>query len=345
MEREETMPSDVDYFRALETPRLAQLGPNTMAAAFPLMKLMPARFILDQAEKTGQLEAGTRIIETTSGTFGMAIALLAAARSYPLTLVTASSLIDASYKRRLEHLGAEVAVLDDPKGDGNQNGRLAHLHHALKNDPSTFWTQQYDSPGNWLSYARLAESIVRAIGQVDWLVGCIGTGGSLCGTGTFLRQLYPHLQIAAVDTHRSVLFGQPVGKRVLRGLGNSVIPSNVRHSLVGAYVAYRSSHELLRSRGIFQGPTSGAAAVVGQWIAAQNPSASVAIIMPDEGFRHADTVYNNEWLSALPGWQNEVAHEPETLAVIEPRAEWAWTRFKWGRAGLNEMTEQPTNGV
>lgn len=201
------MPSDVDYFRALETPRLAQLGPNTVAAAFPLMKLMPARYILDQAEKAGQLKAGTRIVETTSGTFGMAIALLAAARSHPLTLVTASSLIDGPYKRRLEQLGAEVIVLDDPKGDGNQTGRLAHLHQTMKNDPGTFWTQQYDSPRNWLSYARLAEAIVRAVGQVDWLVGCVGTGGSLCGTGTFLRRLYPHIQITAVDTHRSVLFG------------------------------------------------------------------------------------------------------------------------------------------
>lgn len=135
---------------------------------------------------------------------------------------------------------------------------------------------------------------------------------------------------------------------MLRGLGNSVIPLNVRHSLVdevhwvGAYVAFRFAHELLRRRGIFQGPTSGAAALVGQWIAAQNPSASVAIIMPDEGFRHADTVYNSDWLSALPGWENDVAREPETLAVIEPRAEWEWTRFVWGRAELADIAKRST---
>lgn len=145
------MSTDVDYFRALEKPRLAQLGVNITAAAFPLMKLMPARFILDQAERTGELGKSSRIIETTSGTFGMAIALLAAARSYPLTLVTAVSLIDEPYKRRLERLGANVMVLSDEKGDGNQAGRLAQLKIAMEDEPGTFWTRQYDNAGNWLS--------------------------------------------------------------------------------------------------------------------------------------------------------------------------------------------------
>ena len=334
---------EVDYFRALETPRLARLGPNIVAAAFPLMKLMPARFILDQAEKTGDLGADAHIVETTSGTFGMAVALLAAARGYRLTLVTAATLIDPPYQRRLERLGADVVALADTRGDGNQPGRLAHLSAIMKNKPGTFWTRQYDSPGNWLSYARLAELLVRSMGQIDWLVGCIGTGGSLCGTGTFLRQLYPHLKIAAVDTHHSVLFGQPVGRRMPRGLGNSVIPANVRHHLidevhwVGAYAAYHSAHSLLRNKALFMGPTSGASALVGAWLAKANPDAVVAVIMPDEGYRHADTVYNDKWLAALPGWPCAAARQPETLLAIEPRAEWEWTRFEWDRRDLDEV--------
>ncbi len=339
------MSFDVDYFRALETPRLARLGPNIVAAAFPLMKLMPARFILDQAEKSGELRAGAHIVETTSGTFGMAVALLAAARGFRLTLVTAATLIDPAYQHRLGRLGAKVVALEDKNGDGNQTGRLAHLRAIMENEPRTFWTRQYDSPGNWLSYARLAELFVRSMGQVDWLVGCSGTGGSLCGTGTFLRQLYPHLKVAAVDTHRSVLFGQPVGKRMLRGLGNSVVPANVRHVLVdevhwvGAYAAYHSAHSLLRNRGIFMGPTSGAAVLVGEWIARTNPEAVVAVIMPDEGYRHANTVYSDDWLASLPGWPCKAVREPETLVTIEPRAEWEWTRFEWGRRYLDDVVQ------
>ncbi|MGE0284220.1 MAG: PLP-dependent cysteine synthase family protein [Rhizobiaceae bacterium] len=342
---------DIDYFRALETPRLASLAPNLVAAAFPLMKLMPARYILDRAAAKGRVKSGSHVVETTSGTFGMAVALLAAARSYRLTLVTASSLIDAKYRARLERIGATVAALDDPRGDGNQPGRLEHVQRVLRDEPGCFWTRQYDSPGNWLAYARLADLLIRSIGKIDCLVGCIGTGGSLCGTGRFLRTVFPHLTIVAVDTHYSILFGQPVGRRMLRGLGNSVLPANVRHELVddvhwvGAYLAYQTAHRLLREHGLFMGPTSGAAALVCQWVAEKRPDARVAVIMPDEGHRHADTVYNDDWLATLPGWPCQHMQEPETLAAIEPRAEWEWTRFAWARRSLEDMLHSQKRGA
>lgn len=334
---------DADYFRDLETPRLARLAPNLVAAAFPLMKLMPARYILDRAASNGELKASSHIVETTSGTFGMAVALLAAARDYRLTLVTASTLIDAKYKARLERIGATVIALDDPRGDGNQPGRLERLQEILAKEPDGFWTRQYDSAGNWLAYARLAELFIRAMGRIDCLVGCVGTGGSLCGTASFLRTVFPHLTVFAVDTHRSILFGQPVGKRMLRGLGNSVLPKNVRHELVdeihwvGAYPAYMTAHRLLREHGLFMGPTSGAAALVAQWVATTLPDAQVAVIMPDEGHRHAETVYNDDWLAALPGWPCKELFEPRTLTTIAPAAETQWTRFLWLRRSLDDV--------
>lgn len=337
------MTIEADYFRALETPRMASIGKNLVAAAFPLMKLMPARFILDRAEAAGELTKGARIVETTSGTFGMAVALLAAAREYRLTLVTASSLVDPKYRARLQRLGAKVVALDDARGDGNQMGRLEALDGILHGDPQSFWTRQYDSDGNWLAYARLADLFVRTMGSVDCLVGCVGTGGSLCGTGTFLRSAFPALKIVAVDTHRSVLFGQPLGKRVLRGLGNSVLPRNVRHELideihwVGAYPAFRTAHRLLRQHGMFMGPTSGAAALVGEWVSKANPGAKVAVIMPDEGHRHADTVYSDTWLASLPGWTTPFASAPAKVSIIAPGSEASWTRFDWRRRSLADV--------
>jgi cysteine synthase len=334
---------DADYFRALETPRMSRLAGNLVAAAFPLMKLMPARFILDRAEAAGELKRSAHIVETTSGTFGMAVALLAAARDYRLTLITASSLMDPKYQARLQRLGAAVVALEDTRGDGNQAGRLESLHAILGSQPEAFWTRQYDSDGNWLAYARLADLFVRTMGQIDFLVGCVGTGGSLCGTGTFLRSVFPHLRIIAVDTHRSILFGQPLGKRMLRGLGNSVLPANVRHEVidevhwVGAYPAFHAAHDLFRQHGMFMGPTSGAAALVGQWVAKLNPDARVAVIMPDEGHRHADTLYSDSWLATLPGWRSPVSTAPTKLSKIEPRSEAAWTRFDWRRRSLEEV--------
>ncbi|WP_018431284.1 PLP-dependent cysteine synthase family protein [Hoeflea sp. 108] len=345
------MSIDADYFRALETPRMARLADNLVGAAFPLMKLMPARFILDRAEAAGELKSGAHVVETTSGTFGMAVALLTAARGYRLTLVTASSLMDPKYQARLQRLGSEVIALDDPRGDGNQTGRLESLNTILRKETDAFWTRQYDSDGNWLAYARLADLFVRAMGQIDCLVGCIGTGGSLCGTGTFLRSVFPDLKIIGVDTHRSILFGQPLGKRVLRGLGNSVLPRNVRHELideihwVGAYPAFHAAHRLFRQHGMFMGPTSGAAALVGQWVSKTSPDARVAVILPDEGHRHADTVYSDIWLATLPGWRTPASSAPTRISRIEPRPETAWTRFDWGRRSLDDVLRlQQTDG-
>lgn len=340
--------TDADYFRALETPRMAALSPNLVAAAFPLMKLMPARYILDRAAADGALHRGARIVETTSGTFGMALALLAASRGYRLTLVTAASLIDAKYRWRLEGLGATMIITEDPAGNGDQPRRLQRLEGIRREEPDCFWPRQYDNPGNALAYARLAELLVRTVGKIDYLVGCVGSGGSLCGTGTFLRAVFPDLVIVAVDTHRSVLFGHPSGKRLLRGLGNSVLPRNVRHDLidevhwVGAYPAFGEARRLLREHGIFQGPTSGAAALVGRWAAKTHPGARVAVILADDGYRYADTVFDDAWLASLPGWSWQPHPEPRLLTAIAPASEADWTMFPWSRRSLHEVVSAQT---
>ena len=332
-----------DYLRAFETPRFARLAPNLHAACFSLMKLMPARFMVDRAEASGRLKPGGGVIETTSGTFGLAIAMLAATRGYELTLVTSTSLTDPKFTRRLERLGATLVAIEDPTGDGNQRGRLEHLRKVLQQNPEAYWPRQYDSPENRLAYSRLADMATRSFGQIDCLVGCVGTGGSLCGTGAFLRELFPHLRMIAVDTHRSMLFGQPVGKRMLRGLGNSVLPANVMHEMVdeihwvGALPAYAMAHALFRNHGIFMGPTSGAAALVASWFARNNPDSNTIVIMPDEGHRYADTVYSDAWLDSLSGWPVPVSIEPTPIERIRPADEAAWTSFSWNRQTLDAV--------
>lgn len=82
--------------------------------------------------------------------------------------------------------------------------------------PGAFWPQQYDNPDNPASYSRLAEIIVGKVGRIDWLVGCVGSGGSLCGTTRYLRSLFPEVRAVAVNTNNSVLFGHEAGARLLR---------------------------------------------------------------------------------------------------------------------------------
>lgn len=326
-----------------EAPRIVRLAPNLYAACFALMKLMPARFMLERAEADGRLRPGGHIAETTSGTLGLALAMLAAVHGYRLTLVSTSSLVNASFRHRLEQLGATVIVTEDREGSGDQRGRLARVRAILDEDPQAFWPCQYDNPDNPLAYARLAEHVATTIGRVNCLIGCVGSGGSLCGTARFLRDLFPDIAVIAVDTHHSVLFGHPPARRLLRGLGNTILPGNLHHEMiddvhwVGALPAFAAARSLNRRHALYMGPTSGAAALVARWHARRNPDAVTVVILPDEGHRYRDTVYSDKWLATLEGWPPPPRDDPVRLTRIEPAGEGEWTTLYWARRSLRSL--------
>lgn len=165
-----------NFLSAYEMPRPVQLRQNLFAAFFPLMKLLPARFMLDRAVDQGLLKRGGHIVETTSGTLGLALAMLSATRGYKLSLVSADSLIDEVMLRRLTSLGAEVHIVGDPKKSGAQIERMNALQEILRQIPAALWPRQYDNPHNRQAYGRLAEWILDMFGQVDCLIGCVGSG-------------------------------------------------------------------------------------------------------------------------------------------------------------------------
>ncbi|WP_233284779.1 MULTISPECIES: PLP-dependent cysteine synthase family protein [Agrobacterium] len=329
------------YLADYETPRIVPLSPNLHAAQFRLMKLLPARFMLDRAEERGVLKRDGHIVETSSGTFAMALAMLSVERGYMLTIVSATSLMDASFRERLEQLGASVVLVEDEGRTGNQGGRLAELHRILDSSPDAFWPQQYDNPDNPAAYSRLAEILTEKIGRIDCLVGCVGSGGSLCGTATYLGALFPALRTIAVDTHNSVLFGHEAGPRLLRGLGNSIVPKNLDHALIdevhwiGAFPAFTAARDLYRQHAMFIGPTSGAAHLVADWYARTHPEETVAVILPDEGYRYQSSVYSDDWLKSLEGWPSVRRNVPSELSHIAPASEDEWTRIGWSRRRLS----------
>ncbi|RJE87222.1 PLP-dependent cysteine synthase family protein [Paracoccus onubensis] len=326
-----------DFLTAYELPRPARLASNLYAACFPLMKLLPARYILERAKADGKLLRCGKVAETTSGTLGLALAMLSATEGFKLTLISATSLMDEPLMSRLRNLGTHIEIIEDPVGSGAQRERLTRLQAILEEQPDTFWPRQYDNPDNRLAYGKLAEWITRAFGQVDCLVGCVGSGGSLCGTGEFLRDLFPDLILIAVDTHHSVLFGHEPGPRLLRGLGNSLLPANLHHDLidevhwVGALPAFASTLQLYREHALFMGPTSGAATLVANWYARAHPDAKIVVILPDEGHRYQHTIHDRAWLAQQEGWPVRLPDAPVTLERITERSESEWTRFAWAR--------------
>ena len=334
---------------AHELPKIIQLGDNLYAASFFLMKLMPARFILDRAQEDCLLRAGSTVIETSSGTFALALAILCAERGYRLIIVTDPA-IDAGLKRRLEDLGTRVEIVPAPAAVGGyQRARLDRMSELMLEHPSHFWPSQYDNPHNPDAYAPLVELIVESVGQPDCLVGPVGSGGSMSGTSKYIRTIFPKLHAVAVDTFGSVLFGQPDQKRLLRGLGNSLMPKNLDHTVfdevhwVSARTAFFVTRQLHRTRAVFAGPTSGAAYAIGRWWASQHPDKVAVCIFPDEGYRYLETVYDDAWLKAQGVWTRHMPAGP-TL-VGEPReAHPDWARLNWGQRTYEQVTGRKFQG-
>jgi S-sulfo-L-cysteine synthase (3-phospho-L-serine-dependent) len=315
---------------------MVHLSGNLVAACFSLMKLLPARFILDRARAAGLIRDGTTIIETTSGTFGLALAFHCALRGYRLILVSDPA-IDEPLKRRLEDLGTQVEIVHKPAEIGGfQCARLNRMAEIQAKHADHFCPSQYDNPHNPGAYAPVAELLVETVGQIDCLVGAVGSGGSMCGTSKYLFQAFPHLWTIGVDTHGSVLFGQPDRKRILRGLGNSLMPKNVDHSTfnevhwVTAAEAFLATRVLHRSHAIYMGGTSGAAYLVARWWAQQNPDARVVVLFPDEGHRYQESIYKDGWLRKQGLWLDQLPLEPR-LVKHPHKAGGNWSRILWSR--------------
>jgi cysteine synthase len=329
---------------AYQLPRLIRLAPNLYAACFTLMKMIPARFILRRAHQDGRLDPGTVIVETTSGTFGLALAMQAVHMDRRLILVS-DPVIDERLYRRLTDLGAVVERVPAAAGarpGGYQAARLERLGQVQAELPATFCPEQYSNPDNPRSYAAVSELLLEGLGQVDCVVGTVGSGGSMCGTVSYLRSVLPECRAIGVDTHASVLFGHPDGPRELRGMGMSVMPANLDHRVFDsvhwctAPLAYAATRQLHRQHALFMGPSSGAAYLVARWWARANPSALTVVLLPDEGYRYQDTVYDDEWLGAREYLGVQPPEEPVAVAH-PPQPGGPWTAYDWARRSHAEV--------
>lgn len=341
-----------DAAEAYHLPRLVRLGPNLFAACFTLMKLVPARFILRRAAQAELLPPETVIVETTSGTFGLALAMQAAHLDRRLILVS-DPVIDQRLYRRLVDLGARVERVPAEAGNrpgGYQAARLARLAEIRAEQPASFCPEQYTNPDNPRSYAAVSELLLESLGQVDCVVGPVGSGGSMCGTVSHLRSVLPECQAVGVDTPASVLFGPPDGPRELRGLGMSMLPANLDHRVFDqvhwctASAAYAATRQLHRRHALFMGPTSGAAFLVARWWAAANPGGLTVVMLPDEGYRYQDTVYDDQWLAAGGHLDRPLPGQPTGVDRPDQAGRSAWTSFGWARRTRDQVLAATSAG-
>lgn len=295
---------DSSQLDAHALPTLVRLpGRNLYAAAWSCMKLVPALHIIRTAINGEVLPPGGHVFESSSGTLALGLALASRAFGMHCTIVSDPA-IDDAWAARLRMLGADLHIVPAPHPAGGwQRARLDRLHELAEQLPGSFYIDQYHNRQNAESYDRIAEFIDSRLPRIDYLVATVGSGGSGSGIARALQQRGHRVRWHAVDTHGSVLFGHPDRLRVLRGLGNSIIPENLNYAAVDVVhwvppeVACHSAIELARDSFLDVGPTSGAAFAVARYLAARHPDRSVLALFPDSGERYRASQLNPEWLT------------------------------------------------
>ncbi|OUD12288.1 PLP-dependent cysteine synthase family protein [Thioflexithrix psekupsensis] len=332
-------------------PSLVQLQSNLFAAKFDLMKIVPARYIVEQALKSGELKPDGLVVESSSGTFALGLAQTCATLGLKLTLKT--GYLEPIVEWRLRHLGAHIDTVTNAAGNLReiQEQRFALVRKTLEEVPGSFWTRQHDNPQHPAAYEPISRSIGESLGKVDILVATVGSGGSLCGFAKPLREANPELKVIAVDHNMSAIFGLTTGRAYplceenwlsMLGMGSDIVFPNVCHQAcdevhwVPIAQMINTVHDLHRTTGLFVGPTSGAALSVANWMARQYPACRVLAVLPDHGIRYMDTIFNPNWLNKNTEELQRTWSEPE-LCQSPTEVAGEWTYFPWQRRSYEEV--------
>ncbi|MGW5117985.1 PLP-dependent cysteine synthase family protein [Streptomyces noursei] len=281
----------------------------------------------------GSLRPGARIIESTSGTLGLGLALAGAAYGHPVTVVTDPGMEPLMTGLLTAH-GAEVDVVAAPHPEGGwQEARRRRVAELLAGRPDAWCPDQYNNPDNVAAYAPLARELVAQLGRIDTLVVSVGTGGHSAGIGAVLRERFPRLRIVGVDTTGSTIFGQPAAARLMRGLGSSIHPRNVAYGLfdevhwVAAPEAVWAARRLARHHYATGGWSVGAVALVARWLARTLPGEDrIVAVFPDGPQRYVGTVFDDAYCRRHDLLGRPPADGPDEIDDPKERTVTRWTR-------------------
>jgi [CysO sulfur-carrier protein]-thiocarboxylate-dependent cysteine synthase len=251
-----------------------------------------AKLMIESAEESGELEPGRRLLEPTSGNTGIALALVAKLKGYPLTCVVPDNVTEERL-RLLRLYGADI--VPSPGAEGS-NGAVRLALELAEKDPSLFMPFQYANDANPRAhYEGTGAEIADALDRVDVLVAGLGTGGTLMGAGRRLREKFPDVVVAAAEP----LPGDPV--MGLRSLEDGYVPPVLdvaqldRKLLVSNAEAVAGVRALLDREGIFGGVSSGGVIHVGARIAEELEAGAVVVcILADGGWKYLSADFWDE---------------------------------------------------
>ena len=252
--------------------------------------------MLDDAEQSGKLKAGSVIIEPTSGNTGIGLASVAAARGYRIIIVMPETMIVES-RQIMKSYGAELVLTEGAKG---MKGAIEKADELAKEIPNSFIPGQFVNPANPAAHKATTgpEIWEDTDGKVDIFVAGVGTGGTVTGVGEYLKSKNPNVKVVAVEPASSpVLSKGTAGAHKIQGIGAGFVPETLNTKVYDEVIAveneaaFEAGREIGKTEGVLVGISSGAALWAAKELAKrpENKGKTIVALLPDTGDRYLST--------------------------------------------------------
>ena len=255
-----------------------------------------AKSMLDEAEKSGKIKPGATVIEPTSGNTGIGLAAVGTARGYKVIIVM-PEIMSVERQQLIKAYGAEIVLTEGSKG---MKGAIDKANELAASTPNSFVPGQFDNPSNpQAHYDTTGPEIFEATdGAVDIFVAGVGTGGTLTGTGKYLKEKKPGVKIVAVEPATSPVLSQgKAGTHKIQGIGAGFVPKVLDTKIYDEIIpvanedSFKTGALIGKKEGVLVGISSGAALWAAIELAKrpENKGKTIVVLLPDTGDRYLST--------------------------------------------------------